>query len=196
MFDETTNKACEKDLQIRILYWSSSHEEVCVRHLQTYFVQHAKATDIVSHLHKAISDCKLDINYLLMIGSDGPNVNKKVKSLLNTELMLTRKTGLMDIGTCNLHVINNAFLKAIEKFGVNIVDLLTSVHYFFKDKPSRIADYQYCQKKKEVPKHSFIKHVPSRWLTLHPAAARLLEQWPAVLEYFLNYILKENKSIA
>jgi len=32
------------------------------------------------------------------------------------------------------------------------------------------------------PKHKFIKHVKSRWLTLEGAAERILEQMPALQE--------------
>jgi len=41
-----------------------------------------------------------------------------------------------------------------------------------------------------VSRLNFFKHVPTRWLSIRPAAARLIELWPAIVEYFTVFILK------
>lgn len=194
MYDETVNFSSQKELQIKIMFWSKHKSQVMIRHLKSMFLQHAKAEDLVKNILEAVTKCKLNINYLLMLGCDGPNVNKKVERLVNLELNKLRLSGLISIGTCNLHVINNAFLKGLDEFGQNVANLIVAIKYFFKDRPSRYSDYQKCQTKMNVPKHEFINHVPSRWLTLQPAADRLLEQMPAVLEYFLNFLPRECKA--
>lgn len=48
----------------------------------------------------------------------------------------------------------------------------------------------------KLPKNKFIKHVSSRWLTVSNAASRLIEQWPAVIKYFLSFIPKKCAEIA
>lgn len=158
-------------------------------------MQHAKADDIVEHIYKAIDECKLNLNKLLMLGCDGPYVNKKVQRTVSADLISKRNAGLIDIGTCNIHIINNSFLKGLDQCGSNAADLIVAIKRFFKDRPSRIADYERCQKKVGVPKNKFIKHVESRWTTIEPACTRLIEQWPAVVEYFLKYIPKEEKHV-
>lgn len=189
MYDETTSKANnQKEMQIKILYWSKSKNEICARHLQTFYIQHAKAEDLLDKLNAVIINYKLNNRNLISLSSDGPNVNKKVFRLLNMELISLRNSGLIDIGTCNLHVVNNAFLAGLQEFGESVADLAVAIKYFFKDKPSRQKDYEDCQTKLRIPHNRFIKHVASRWLTLEVAASRLLEQWPAILEYFLKYI--------
>lgn len=194
MYDETTLVSNEKEMQVRVMYWSAERNEVCIRHLHSFYIQHAKATDLLEHLHTAMTCHGLSLRNLFSLCSDGPNVNKKVFRLLNAELVELRNIGLIDIGTCNLHVVNNAFHAGLKEFGEQVADLAVAIKYFFKDRSSRAHDYEQCQKIKKVPKHKFIKHVTSRWLTLEQAAERLLEQWPAVLEYFLKFIPKE-KSI-
>lgn len=105
--------------------------------------------------------------------------------------MAKRGVGLINIGTCNIHIVNNAFLKGIDVFGNEVVELVIAIKYFFKDRPSRLSDYGSCQKKLNIPNHHFIKHVATRWLTLEPAANRIIEQWPAIIEYFLKFIPKK-----
>jgi len=50
------------------------------------------------------------------------------------------------------------------------------------------SDYQKVQERLNVPKHSFLKHVASRWLTLGTSVSRLMEQLPALREYFLKVL--------
>lgn len=195
MYDETTNFSSQKELQFRLIFWSETKNEVNTRHLETCFIQHARAEDIVKKIHEVINNSKLKFKNLISLASDGPYVNKKVFRIINTDMLNSQNRGLVDIGTCNLHIVNNAFLKGLDELGSIISDLSVSLKYFFKDRPSRWSDYEYCQKKVKVPKHGLVNHVPSRWLTLGAAAERLFEQWPAIEEYFLRYIPREQKNI-
>lgn len=188
LYDETTNKAGQKELQFEVRYWSASAKKVATQHLQTFFIQHATAEVLLNKLNESLNNANLPQSKLLMIGSDGPNTNKKVFRLLNEELKLLRGKGLIDIGTCTIHLIHNAFLKGLQQCGNEISDLLVALKYFFKDNPSRWADFEMIQNKLKIKNHHFIKHVATRWLTIGPAATRLIEQWPAVNEYFLKYV--------
>jgi hypothetical protein len=193
IYDETTNNEGKKELQIAIRYWSELESEIVCRHLTTYFIGYAKAVDLHAEIHKAVADANLVFDNILMLGSDGPNVNKAVWRLINSELIQTRSKGLVDIGTCNLHIVHNAFLKGLKELGDDVSELIINIFYFFDGLPSRWSDYRNIQIKHNVPTKCFLKHVPSRWLTLEAAAARLIEQWPAVNEYFLKFI-PQNKS--
>lgn len=197
MYDETVNKSGAKELQLRIRYWSSHEEKVVTRHLDTTYMYHATAEDLYKNINCVIDKLNLSRQKFVMLGSDGPNVNKKVWRLINEDIKLANinkkcniNKGLANIGVCSIHTIHNAFLKGLEKLGHNCSDLIIAVKNFFKDRPSRWEDYQKIQIKMKVPQHCFIKHVSSRWLTLSDAAQRLLEQWKAVEHYFLKYIPK------
>lgn len=111
LFDETTNNENKKELQIAVRFWSEKSKKVVCYHLCSFFLGHAKADDIVHSIRKALFDASLPIKNLLMIGSDGPNVNKTVKRILNNQVIEEREKGLIDIGTCNIHVVHKAFLK-------------------------------------------------------------------------------------
>lgn len=105
------------------------------------------------------------------------------------------KTGkkLIDIGSCDLHIVHNAFKKGLNVFGNNVANLMVNVHCFFDGEPLRSKEYEDVQTKLGMAHHRFIKHVPARWLTLSDSASRFIEQWEPVNEYFLQFIPKNQK---
>lgn len=136
-FDETTNSAGFKELQTRVRFWPTSKSKVLSHHLETFFLGHAKATDIVSHLLKAIDNAGLPLANILMLSSDGPNVNKAVFKLMNEEVKTVREKGLINVGFCNIHMLHNAFLKGMCVFGSNASDLVISLFHYFDHWPAR-----------------------------------------------------------
>ncbi|XP_060094265.1 uncharacterized protein LOC132571482 [Heteronotia binoei] len=131
-FDETTNVEDKKELQILVRYWLEGRGEVVSRHLQTFFIGKADAQTCHEKNHTAISRANLPIHKLLLIGSNGPNVNKKVDRLFNENLIEMRSCGLVDIGTCPLHIIHNSYLKASQTFGEDASELAVAVYYCFE----------------------------------------------------------------
>lgn len=188
MFDETTNHAGCKELQTSVRFWCNDKNEVVSHHLETFYMGHATAENLKNNIITALDNANLLFSNLIMVGCDGPYVNQKVFSLLNEEMKAIRGKGLVDIGYCNIHMIHNAFQKGLQVLGFDASELIISIYRYFKDWPSRKEDFAICQNKKGLPNVSFLKHVSSRWLTIEPAAARLLEQWDAVMEYFFKFI--------
>lgn len=195
-YDETTNSSGKKELQTLVRFWSGNECKVVTRHLRTFFIGIATSTDILDKLYESMEHASLSSKNLIMLGSDGPNVNKKVMQLINDKMIVERKKPLIDIGTCNIHILHNAYQYALRELGDNGSELILAVFHFFKDWPSRWEDYTHVQKKMKVPLNRFIKHVPSRWLTMETAAARVLQQWIAIEEYFLRYIPASRKSLS
>lgn len=77
LYDETTNAEGKKELQVAIRYWSKNKNEIIVSHLETFFITSATAEKIIEYLMMALDNADLPKEKLLMLGSDGPNVNKK-----------------------------------------------------------------------------------------------------------------------
>lgn len=61
------------------------------------------------------------------------------------------------------------------------------MYYFFHNEPVRCQDYENIQKQNNIPKHRFIKHATTRWLTLKKSVLIFKEQWKALTKYFLNF---------
>nr|XP_042908229.1 uncharacterized protein LOC122271344 [Parasteatoda tepidariorum] len=195
MYDETTNSANKQELQTVVRYWSDAQNCVISQHLKTMFIGSATAKNIFKKLTEAMDEMKLPLGKLLMLGSDGPNVNKKVHRLMNEEVKLISDRELVDIGTCNIHIVHNAFLKGLNELGENAADLITSVYHFFDGWPSRWDNFVIIQEKEGVPHNKMIKHCSSRWLTLELACTRMIEQWQAINIYFLMYIPQSKSSL-
>jgi hypothetical protein len=187
-FDETTNDSGQKELQTAVRFWSKSENKIVQNHLETFFMGHATAEELCQKLLSSLTNANLPLKDLLMISCDGPNVNKKVIRLMNEHVLEVRKKSLIDIGTCSLHKIHNAFQKGLEEMENDVSQLIISLYYYFDGWPARWEDFSKLQKETGVPKHRFIKHVTSRWLTLSPAALRILEQWKAIIKYFTKFV--------
>lgn len=91
--------------------------------------------------------------------------------------------------------MHNVFLKGLEKLGEESSDLCILIFHYFDGFPNRVEDYVNIQVKLNVPEKKFIKHVPSRWLTLKDSCNRLFEQSAAIEEYFLKFIPMKRPSL-
>jgi len=178
-YDETTNEAGAKELQIKVRYFSDNHGRVMTHHLRTFFMGSAKADQIVRKLDLAIMENSLSCSKLLKLECDGPNVNKSVKKKFSDDVAALRGKPLIDYGSCQIHVVHGAYEMGLKKFGMNASDFLFDVHRFFKDWPKRRENFEEIQAKLNAAKRlkenkdgktveepapivRFIKHVPTR----------------------------------
>jgi len=71
---------------------------------------------LFEHIFKVLSNTKISLINMLTIGSDGRNVNKTVKQIINKEFFNSSKYNLFDICSCNIHMVHNAlFSKGVKK---------------------------------------------------------------------------------
>lgn len=63
--------------------------------------------------------------------------------------------------------------------------------YFFKNSSARREDFFSAQFITEVKAHVMLKHVSSRWLCIKKVSIRIIEQWPNLRKYFLEYLPKQ-----
>lgn len=192
-FDETVNDEGWKELKVALKYWSASMDEVKFHHLETFFIGHATAQELKSYIMQALRNASLSLSKMIMLSRDGPNVNKATFRLISDEVKAERGTALLDIGSCNLHIVHNSYEKGLGHLGGRVGEIAIAIHDFFAVWSGRWADYCQVQQKLNVPIHRFVKHVTSRWLSLSGAAERLQEQWPSLKEYFLKVIPKYEK---
>src|SRR5437867_1982933 len=147
----------------------------------------------------SVTENSLPLNLLLVLESDGPNVNKKVWKNVNEEVVKSAdrsKKELLDISSCTLHVVHNSFGKGLESYGKNISEFVIEIHQWFKRSAARREDFELLQESKGQQKLRFLKHVECRWLTLEPAVDRIIMQYELLQQHFLKDIPKEgNKSV-
>ena len=118
---------------------------------------------------KHFQQFSLPFKYLLSLSSDGPNVNKAIKTIINSKLKANYQRELGDTGPLQLHVVHNSFRKGVEGYGSDVENLCIDLYYFSKLSPPRREDYADVQQKLNLDEFVFLWHVQSRWLSLIPA---------------------------
>lgn len=96
-YDETTNNESKKEMQIKLRYFSECEGRIVENHLESFFIGHATAEILVKCINSSMDNASLLREKTLMLGADGPNVNKKAFALYN-ELVKSRGKSLIDIG--------------------------------------------------------------------------------------------------
>ena len=171
LFDESMNsktKNKQLDMHVRLRH----HDHVHTRYLTSQFIGHAAANDLLEHFNSSTSDLRR--SGLLQVSMDGPSVNWSFYDKLGKEMKDECDMGLLNIGSCGLHVIHGAFQTGAHETGWAIDNLLSSPYYLFKDTSARRDDYVDVTGCKEFPlkfcKHSWVENGPvcSRILLLSP----------------------------
>jgi hypothetical protein len=193
-YDETTTAQVKKQMDLVVRYWSDEHNRIIVHYLESMFFGHAEASTVKTRILQSMYANGLPLSKLLALSSDGPNVNKSITAQVNKELAECHLPTLIDIGTCSLHKVHNAFSKGLDDFGSDSEDLSVKLFYWFKHSSARREDLKIVQFSLELDEVFMLRHVPSRWLTLQPAVKRILEQWRALHSYF-KHLPNTNKAV-
>ena len=106
-----------------------------------WFFCHAHAENVVDELWKTHQEFSLPLKCLLSLSSDGPNINKAIKSNINKKLMKKCSRQLLNTGSCQLHVVHNSFKKGVEAYGEYIENLCINLFNLFKMSASRREHY-------------------------------------------------------
>ena len=94
-------------------------------------------------LLKAINDglLGLDLSTQIQLSMDGPSVNLNVLNEISKEREDAGLSKLINVGSCNLHVVHGALKSATEATGWNLKSIMKSSFQVLKDSPARREDY-------------------------------------------------------
>ena len=97
------------DLTVR--YWLPTHNEVWVRFYTSLFFSHAEGVKIATAMYNKMQDYGIQVDKMLTLIRDGPNVNKTIFQKTNELISDDHPEfkGLIDLGSCALHTVHNAF---------------------------------------------------------------------------------------
>ena len=123
----------------------------------------------------------LDNNFMLHLGMDGANVNKKYRCLLLKSSYLEKQL-FFDVGTCPLHLVRVSSLR------FNVDQFALDIHFFFKPSAGRRTDYQKISEVTDIVSEYALKHCTTRWETLQRVLVRLIEQYDNLNQYFLVFL--------
>ena len=136
------------------------------------FVDHRPSEKPEKNFYEFVRKVGLDINFILHLGMDGPNMNKKFQRLL-LESSYLQKITFLDVGTCPLHTVHNAFRKGVSFLRFNIDQFTLDIHFFFKLSAGRGADYQKILEVTNIVAEYALKHSTTRWVTLRRVLVRI-----------------------
>lgn len=139
-FDESLNKVtqdCEMDILVR--FWDNNEDRVEVRYWDSMFFGHGTHKDIFNNFNNGLTG--VDMSKLTQVSMDGPAVNWKFMKEVNLYREETKMSKLINIGSCNLHVVHGAFKTGAEFTDWNIKQILKGAFQVLKDTPARREDF-------------------------------------------------------
>ena len=97
-----------------VSFFSKKLCKIVTLYCGSFFFGHCTADGQVDHFFEFVRDFGLDFKLLLALGINDPNVKKSFESKLAEELRKIGAIHFLDVGTCSIHIVNNAFLEGIK----------------------------------------------------------------------------------
>ena len=162
-------------------YWSEKSNGIKVMYLALIMLGHAKANTVVHEMLKVLEKLALPLKLILLLGMDGPNVNKSILGKLNEKKKEKGYKPLVRYPvSCLIHVCCNSFCEGLKQYGDNAEELCLNLHYFFKNNPSRREVLFEKEDTLDQEELVLLCHTQCRWLSLIPALQRLVKVKEAV----------------
>ena len=182
------------DLTLR--YWSTSHNEIWVTYYTSLFFGHAEAEKVLVKMYEQLLSDGIPVDKMAALIPDGPNVNKAIFRKMNELITQDHPDfmGLIDLGSCNIHIIHNAFWKGFEQHGKGIDQFCIDHYSLFKYSAAKWEDLGQFQQDMEVEVSNFQQHTEVRWLSIGSAIKRILEQWNVITK-FIEELAKDSKNM-
>jgi hypothetical protein len=132
-FDETTTAQTKKQLDGYISYVDRNGDIISGTYIGSKFLGHCKSEDLLTNITEMFAEYELSLKDIVSVGMDGCATNLKFLRLLKKEADLVN-SGIVDIGTCTLHIVNNAFKYGMAemKTGFDADAVISDINFFFK----------------------------------------------------------------
>ena len=140
-FDESTSSQFKKQYDGYLQYWSTKYDEIINCYCGGLFVGHCTHEQLIKHYYEFTKNLKLDSFFLLHLGMDGPSVNNAFQEKLFDELHVKEGTSFLNLGTCCLHKVHNAYQTALKELKFDFDQFAVNINSFFKLSSARQEDY-------------------------------------------------------
>ena len=130
--------------------------------------------------------------------TDNPNVMRGVLTGVVTQLKSKYADHLIDIGGCSLHHVSNAIKNSLPELhnSEELEDFLQNVSSFFTFHVEFCEKFSHIQEIFDLKKHRILQYCEVRFLSVYPVFERLIEQYKALKQLFLEEIPKYHKKVA
>ena len=174
MFDESGNKATQtKQMDIHVRFWDKGSNHVTSRYLISQFMGHSSATTMLQEIITSLHDHEIDVTKVVQMSMDGPNVNWKLDRILMEHVAAAdvHAPKLLDVGSCSLHVLHNAFKAGAKASEWETSDVLSALYWLFVDSPARRDNFSTITGS-SIFSQKYCKH---RWLENVPVTQRAMD---------------------
>lgn len=124
----------KKQYDAYIQFESGTHQKILTRYCGSTFHGHCKADTLKDNFFEFKKKLSLNVKYMFQLMMDGPVVNKSFEEKLRKALEDEYGTILIDIGTCSLHHMHNAFQKVLKKILFDFDGFANDLAFFFEKK--------------------------------------------------------------
>ncbi len=188
MFDESFNSELHQE-QMDLCVRFFKGNQVVTRYLSSAFLGHTTATDLKVNFEVLTKD--LDSKRMLQISMDGPSVNWKMLDMINEERKSAEQPGLLNVGSCSLHVVHGAFRNGATKTNWGVDSVLKALFRLFDESPAKREDYISITGSQVFPL-PFCGH---RWVEDKDVAERAIQIWPQVTKYITETLKKPRSQV-
>ena len=187
LFDESLNRQlAKKQLDFHVRFWD--HNLVESKYYTSAFIGHATALDLVNcfetHLER-----KIGYANLIQVSMDGPNVNWATFDKLENKLQTENNKKLLNIGSCGLHTLHNAFKAGVSDTEWDIGHKLSALYTLFDEVPARRDDYEKVTKQALYP----LQFCAHRWVENVSVCERAIDLLPHLKVFVDNVNQKSIK---
>jgi hypothetical protein len=192
LFDESLNQfLAKKQLDFHIRFWDTDHGMVITRFLTSHFLGRACAKNLVD----SFCSLKVDLKGMVQVSMDGPNVNLATYRDLENHMDNAFDTGLLNLGSCGLHQVHNAFRAAFSSqesdSNWDVGKFLRALSVLFDNVPARCELYEDVTGSNILP----LQFCTHRWVENVKPAERAIEMLPHLSKYVDTIEQKLNKEV-
>ena len=172
-FDEIltkTTQECQMDIVVR--FWDTECQRVKTHYWDSRFMAHSAHQYLLLHFNYSIAS--INSAKTLQVSMGGPTVNQKLYSKLVEQRKEISAPGMIDIGSCGLHIIHVAFKTVLEAPFWALKSVLERAHTVLHDTPAHRADYFTLTGSDQYP----LLFCETRW----PNMQNLFQLWRSLLK--------------
>lgn len=195
LIDESNSIMCTKYLHILVRFFYENSRKVLTTFYRALPVNKGDADSMIGAIHTALSDDEIPWSNVLQIMSDSPNVMRGRFTGVLSKIKSQYAPHLLDVGGCSLHHVHNAVSYAIDALDEDVEEFTVNIFGFFKHRAGLWEEFQGIQKILEIEEHRILRFVSTRWLSILPVISRLLEQWDALVKFFLDTLPTKHPNV-
>ena len=158
-------------MDIMVRYWDVHAKRVEVRYWHSMFLGHTTHLDLLNRFFEGLEG--LDVTKLLQVSMDGPNTNLLFLKKLKKERIDNELNGIIEKGSCSLHIVHGAYKTGAEKTDWNLHKVMKGSYFLLHDSPAWREDYVNLTGGSSYP----LQFCGTRWVEDKKVADHLIDIW-------------------